>query len=110
MTYKIIPTEYFKQQVRELMKYYPNIRKDLKELSRMLKESPKSGKPLGKKVYKIRLRSSDIAKGKRSGYRVITYVLDEQKTIRILTIYIKPRKTNITDKEIITILQQEDLI
>ena len=110
MNYKIIPTEYFKQQARELMKYYPNIRKDLKELSRMLKENPKSGKPLGKKVYKVRLRSSDIAKGKRSGYRVITYVLDEQKIIRILTIYAKPRKANITDKEIINILQQEDLI
>jgi len=110
MNYKVIPTEYFKQQVRELMKYYPNIRKDLKELSRMLKENPKAGKPLGKKIYKIRLRSSDIAKGKRSGYRVITYVLDEQKIIRILTIYAKPRRTNITDKEIITILQQEDLV
>ena len=86
MNYKIIPTEYFKQQVRELIKVYPNIRKDLKELSRMLKQDPKAGKPLGKKVYKIRLKSSDIGKGKRSGYRVITYVIDKLKKVRILTI------------------------
>lgn len=110
MNYKIIPTEYFKQQVRELIKVYPNIRKDLKELSRMLKENPKAGKPLGKKVYKVRLKSSDIGKGKRSGYRVITYVIDELQKIRILTIYAKPRKANISDKEIMTILKREAIV
>lgn len=110
MSYKIIPTEYFKQQVLELSKNYPNIRKDLKELSRMLKKNPQSGKPLGKKIYKIRLKCSDISKGKRSGYRVITYVIDELQKIRLLTIYAKPRKANISDKEIITILKNEEII
>ena len=66
MNYKIIPTETFKQQVRTLQKAYPNIRQDLKELHRMLLENSKCGKALGRKVYKIRLKSSDIAKGKRS--------------------------------------------
>lgn len=110
MNYKIIPSEYFKQQVRELMKVYPNIRKDLKELSSMLKENPRAGKPLGKKVYKIRLKSSDIAKGKRSGYRVISYVIDEQQKIRLLTIYAKPRKATISDKEIMAMLKKEEII
>jgi mRNA-degrading endonuclease RelE of RelBE toxin-antitoxin system len=110
MNYKIIPTEYFKQQVLELKKVYPGIRKDLKELSAMLKENPKAGKPLGKKVYKIRLKSSDIGKGKRSGYRVISYVIDELQKIRLLTIYAKPRKANISDKEILAILKKEDII
>ena len=110
MSYKIIPTEYFKQQVLELKKFYPGIRKDLKELSVMLKENPKAGKPLGKKVYKIRLKSSDIGKGKRSGYRVISYVIDELQKIRLLTIYAKPRKANISDKEILAILKKEDII
>jgi mRNA-degrading endonuclease RelE of RelBE toxin-antitoxin system len=75
----------------------------------MLKEDPKCGKSLGKKIYKIRLKSSDIPKGKRSGYRVITYVIDESKKVRLLTIYAKPRKANISDKEIINIMQQEDI-
>lgn len=92
------------------MKVYPNIRKDLKELSTMLKQDPKAGKPLGKKVYKIRLKSTDIAKGKRSGYRVITYVIDEQQKVRLLTIYAKPRKANISDKEIMNILKSEAII
>ncbi len=110
MNYKIIPTEYFKQQVRELRKFYPGIRRDLKELSAMLKENPKAGKPLGKKVYKLRLKSSDMGKGKRSGYRVISYVIDELQKIRLLTIYAKPRKANISDKEILAILKKEDII
>ena len=58
MSYKIIPTEHFKQQVRILQKDYPNIRRDLKELHGMLQENPKCGKSLGKKVYKIRLTRS----------------------------------------------------
>jgi len=86
INYKIIPSEYFKQQVRELAKVYPGIRRDLKELSAKLKKNPKAGKPLGKKIYKIRLKSSDIGKGKRSGYRVISYVIDELQKIRLLTI------------------------
>jgi len=110
MNYKIIPSEYFKQQVRELGKVYPSIRRDLKELSSMLKENPKAGKPLGKKVYKIRLKSSDIGKGKRSGYRVISYVIDELQNIRLLTIYAKPRRANITDGEILAILRKENII
>jgi len=38
---------------------------------------------LGRGIYKIRLKSSDIPKGKRSGYRVITYVVDEEQKIRL---------------------------
>ena len=110
MSYKIIPTEYFMQQVRELKKVYPNIRRDLKELASMLKQDPKAGTPLGRRVYKVRLKNSDIKKGKRSGYRVITYVIDEFQKIRLLTIYAKPRKANITDNEIMTILENENIV
>ncbi len=110
MNYKIIPTEYFKQQARLLLKDYPCIRKDLKELNRMLKENPKCGKSLGKKIYKIRLKNSDILKGKRSGYRVITYVLDESKKVRLLTIYAKSQRATISDYELKIILQKEGLL
>ncbi|MEW6103523.1 MAG: hypothetical protein AB1630_06885 [bacterium] len=59
MSYKAIPTEYFKQQVRILHKSYPHIKTDLLELLRILKENPKTGIALGKGIYKIRLKSSD---------------------------------------------------
>jgi mRNA-degrading endonuclease RelE of RelBE toxin-antitoxin system len=110
MSYKIIPTEYFKQQVRLLQKDYPNIRNDLKELHKMLVENSKCGKSLGKRVYKIRLKNSDIQKGKRSGYRVISYVVDDDQKVRLLTIYAKSRKADISDDEILLILRKEGLI
>ena len=110
MSYKIIPTEYFKQQVRNFKKDYTHIRQDLKELHRMLKDNPKSGKPLGKKVYKIRLKSTDISKGKRGGFRVISYVVDKSKKIRLLTIYAKPKKSSISDDEIKLILHKERML
>ena len=110
MSYKIIPTEYFKQQVRHLQKSYPHIRNDLKELSGILKQNHKAGRALGRGIYKIRLKSSDIPKGKRSGYRVITYVVDKEQKIRLLTIYIKLKKATITDDEIMRIVQKEGLI
>ena len=72
--------------------------------------NPKSGKALGKGAYKIRLGSSDLAKGKRGGYRVNCYVTDENEKVRLLTIYINPRKATITDKEILSILRKEGLI
>lgn len=110
MNYKIIPTEYFMQQVLDLKKAYPSIRQDLKELNDILNQNPKSGTPLGNKAYKIRLKNTDLKKGKSGGYRVITYVIDENQQIRLLTIYAKPRKATITNKEIITILKKEGII
>jgi len=110
MNYKIIPTEHFMQEVLELKKVYPNIRNDLKELVSILNQNPKSGTPLGGKVYKIRLKNSDLKKGKSGGYRVITYIIDELQKVRLLTIYAKPRKATISDKEIRTILKNEDII
>lgn len=110
MNYKIIPTEHFKKQVRYLLKDYPRIRQDLRELQKQLQENPKSGQPLGNKIYKIRLKSVDIPKGKSSGYRVISYVIDENKKIRLLTIYAKPKKSTISDEEIKLILQKEGIL
>ncbi len=109
MSYRIIPTENFKDQVRTLIKKYPNIRSDLKNLNQKLIETPKFGASLGRKSYKIRLKCSDIQKGKRSGYRVITHISDNARTVWLLAIYIKSEKTNIQDREITMILQKEGL-
>ncbi len=79
-------------------------------MSKRLKHNPKSGKALGKGIYKIRLGSSDLTKRKRSGYRIISYVTDEIEKVRLLTIYIKPSKATITDNEILSILRKEGLI
>ncbi len=110
MSYKIIPTEEFKQQVRILIKDYPHIKNDLKTLHKMLTENPKTGSPLGRKSYKIRLKCSDISKGKRGGYRIITFINDGKMKVHLLTIYIKTRKSTVSDEEIKAILDREGLL
>ena len=110
MNFRIIPTNRFKKDVLELKKSYPNIWSDLKELTQLLKENERTGTSLGSNLYKIRLRCSDIQKGKRSGYRIISLVREEQKIVRLLTIYIKSRKEDIEKQEIIDILKEEGII
>ena len=51
-----------------------------------------------------------MKKGKRGGFRIITFVNDETKKVYLLTIYAKSKQTNITDQEIKEILKQEGLI
>ncbi|MDZ7759156.1 MAG: hypothetical protein U5L00_02735 [Desulfovermiculus sp.] len=109
MNYKIIPTETFKREVRRLAKLYPNIKNDLQALHQDLVQNPKTGTPLRHKTYKLRVKNTDIKKGKRSGYRVITFVQDEIYTVKLLMIYSKARTLDISDQEIQLILAKEGL-
>jgi mRNA-degrading endonuclease RelE of RelBE toxin-antitoxin system len=110
MNFQIIPTNRFKKDVLELKKSYPYIFSDLKELNKILKANERAGMSLGNNLYKIRLKCSDIVKGKRSGYRVISYVVAEKQIIRLLTIYIKSKKVDIKKDEIIQLLKHEGII
>ncbi|WP_045217336.1 hypothetical protein [Desulfonatronovibrio magnus] len=108
MSYKLIPTQTFKDEVYQLIKKYPSIKSDLKDLSVILKNNPKAGNALGSNAYKIRIKNSDSGKGKRSGYRIITYVSDPKMVVWLLTIYSKSRKTSITDQELSRIINKAD--
>jgi mRNA-degrading endonuclease RelE of RelBE toxin-antitoxin system len=110
MSFRIIPTRRFKKDVLELSKSYPHIWSDLKELNRILYENERAGISLGSDIYKIRLRCSDIQKGKRSGYRVISYVKNEDQVVRLLTIYAKAKIGDVRKEEILQILKEEGII
>lgn len=110
MNFRIIPTRRFKKDVLELSKSYPHIWSDLKELNRILNENERAGISLGSDIYKIRLRCSDIQKGKRSGYRVISYVKNEDQVVRLLTIYAKAKIGDVRKEEILQILKEEGII
>ncbi|HJY64877.1 MAG TPA: type II toxin-antitoxin system RelE/ParE family toxin, partial [Ignavibacteria bacterium] len=56
------------------------------------------------KAYKIRL--GDKQRGKRGGFRVIYFKLDENKKIFLLSIFAKSDKENITNSELILILKR----
>ncbi len=84
-------TSRFKRDLRELAKRYRLIRTDLQPLVEQLQDGEIIGDRIaGNKyqVFKVRLKNSNIQKGKSGGYRVIYYLKTEEKII-LATIYSK---------------------
>jgi len=106
MKFRIIPTQIFIRKVKRYKRKYVNILKDIDKLVDLLRENPKAGVHLKHSVYKIRLKSSDITKGKSGAFRVIYYVLISDGRIYLLTIYSKSEKENISWEEIDDIIKQ----
>ncbi|MFP4332235.1 MAG: hypothetical protein ACOCP1_01940 [Campylobacterales bacterium] len=109
MSLKIVPTPEFSKQTKKLSKEYKNLVNDLKKLQELLIQNPLSGTSLGNGCYKIRLANSSIPTGKSGGFRVITYCIDKNDTLRLLLIYSKTERSTITDKELYDVLKNNGL-
>lgn len=109
MNLKIIPTESFKKEAKHLRKKYPRITESLKELDKSI-EKGDFGDPLGKGVFKKRIKNIDIQKGKSAGFRVIGYKDIAMGKFYLLTIYSKSDKETIYDKEIIELLKESGVL
>jgi len=80
------------------------IRNDIEDLIVELEKNSKIGTPLGNDLYKIRVANSSIPTGKSGGFRVITYIVIDEKII-LNRIYSKSEKENISDAELIEIIR-----
>ena len=89
MNYRIEPTALFEREAKRLTKKYRSLKNELIELSAALQEEPRLGNDLGGGLYKLRLAIKSKGKGKSGGGRVVTYVIDEDKIVHLLTIYDK---------------------
>ncbi|MBT4123946.1 MAG: type II toxin-antitoxin system RelE/ParE family toxin [Candidatus Pacebacteria bacterium] len=106
---KIVPTPEFIKQVKKLAKTYKQVSNDLELLKKQLILNPKTGIELGGKCFKLRLANSSIPTGKSGGFRVVTYYIDDNDTIRLLLIYSKSEKENISNKELEDVLKNNGL-
>lgn len=100
----------FKVRLRTLAKRYRSIRTDLQPLINELQVGNFIGDQIhgvGYPVFKVRLKNSDIQKGKSSGYRVI-YQLKDNSCILMLIIYVKSDQTDITANKIRDIINKSD--
>jgi len=112
MRYEIIFTEPFKRKLKKLKKKYPHIKNDLSRVLSDMENGESLGYPIPElfnRVYKVRVGSSDMKRGKRGSYRIIHYLEDRNSMIYLLTIYGKPKRENIPVKSIIAILKELDL-
>jgi hypothetical protein len=101
-------TDSFDKSVNKLLKKYPSIPSDLRELKTQLLANPADGTSLGKSCYKVRMNIASKKKGKSGGARVITYLKIQDKQITLLDIYDKAEKDTITDKELTALLKKAD--
>ena len=100
MNYRIIPSDEFKKNVKTLKKNYRNIKHDIELLAEELLKNPFIGTSLGNNTYKVRIKNSDNNKGKSAGYRIITYIVDKDSKIFLVSIYSKSEQDNILDTEL----------
>ncbi len=105
MNYSILPTHKFEKEIKRLIKKFPSLKKEYANLILQLKENPTTGTPIGDNCYKIRIAIASKNKGKSGGAGVITYIVVNETTVFLLTIYDKSEQDSLSDKELKEIIK-----
>ncbi|MFM6396605.1 MAG: type II toxin-antitoxin system RelE/ParE family toxin [Planktothrix sp.] len=103
---EVSPT--FKRNIRTLTKKYRSIRNDIQPIIEQLERGELLGDQIpevGYAVFKLRVRNSDIQKGKSGGYRLIYYIKTATAII-LLTIYAKSEQVDIVADDIRSIIRE----
>ncbi|WP_048752856.1 type II toxin-antitoxin system RelE family toxin, partial [Crocosphaera watsonii] len=77
-------TSRFKKDLSKLAKRFRSIRQDLAPLIDQLQGGETPGDLISGvkyQIFKVRLKNSDIQKGKSAGYRILYYVKKETKIV-----------------------------
>ncbi|MDY6803138.1 MAG: type II toxin-antitoxin system RelE/ParE family toxin [Cyanobacteriota bacterium] len=102
-------TPEYRRNLKKLAKKYRNIRSDTQSSIEELQQGNFLGDRLAGfgsdlYLYKVRVKNSNIKKGKSAGYRLI-YLVESETSILLLTIYSKSERSDITVDEIEAILE-----
>jgi len=107
-TIEIAFTPEFKRNLRALAKKYPNIRSDVQPIIEQIQHGDFVGDQVqgtGYTIFKVRIRNSDVSRGKSGGYRVI-YYLKTAAAVILVTIYSKTEQSDISPAKIRKILAE----
>ena len=109
MSYDVVLTDSLRQSVRQLRKRYRHVKDDLMVAARTLVENPDLGALLtgGHGVRKLRVRSSDLSRGKSGGFRLLHSLSDSpRKTIYLLLLYAKTDQEDVSAAELRQLLRE----
>ncbi|NJL66750.1 MAG: type II toxin-antitoxin system RelE/ParE family toxin [Microcoleus sp. SM1_3_4] len=101
-------TPEFQRKLRTLAKKYRQVQADLRPIVEQLQFGALLGDRIpgiGSPVMKVRLKNSDIQKGKSGGYRLI-YWISSPESIVLLDIYSKSEQQDIEVAEIRQIIKE----
>ena|SRR3989338_906357 len=101
-TYKIIITEYFKKQLKRLLKKDRSLKENLKNA--LLTFHKEYETAIGMGVYKMRLKRE--GKGKSGGYRMYVFIMEIEGILTPICIYPKNEKENLSYAELIWHLEK----
>jgi mRNA-degrading endonuclease RelE of RelBE toxin-antitoxin system len=104
----VVFTDEFKRRLRTLSKKYRQIRSDVQPIIEQLQAGEFVGNQIagtGYTVFKVRVRNSDIQKGKSGGYRLI-YQLESSAIVVLLIIYSKSDTDDVAREEIKSIIEE----
>lgn len=100
----------FASEVRQLAKRYRRIRLDVQPIIDQLESGELPGDQIpgmNYRLFKVRVKNSDVQKGKSGGYRIIYYLKTEEQ-ILLVTIYSKSDKPDITVDEVREIITRSE--
>ncbi len=109
MSFAVKPTARFLRELKLLKKRYASILDDVEALGEELTEEPRTGTPLGRHCYKVRLAIRSKGKGKSGGARVITCVIAVHEAVYLLSIYDKSDMDSISGERLGLLLAQAGL-
>ena len=105
---KAIYTQYFKSRAKRLLNKFSTLKNELIDLESQLLKTPTLGTALGNGLYKIRLGTKSKGGGKSGGFRVITYLIEENENssdIYFITIYDKSEEATLDKKMLLKIIK-----
>jgi len=109
MNFRIKITSNFDKEAKPLLKKYRSFRNDIAKLIGELELNPKLGTPLGHNLFKVRIAIASKGRGKSGGARIITYVILENETVHLISIYDKAEYDTAGIATLLTILKDEGL-
>ena len=99
------------RRLKRLQKKFRTLKGELTKLGEELVESTqRPGSNMGNGLYKIRLGSASKGGGKRGGFRVITYYVEQTpdgEVVYLVTIYDKSEEANILKTDLLNTVKQE---
>ncbi|MEQ8674694.1 MAG: hypothetical protein RLP44_10230 [Aggregatilineales bacterium] len=116
MKSKFATTPRFDRSLRQLKKRYPKIGKDLTFVFEDLENNPEVGTVIPKdySIRKVRVRSSDMQRGKSGGFRLLYRLADRSEdedeieiTINLLFIYAKVDQKDVS-QAFLQVLDEDD--
>ena len=98
MSYHLVLLPHFTKQLKPLLKKYRGLDESVIEM--LEKFSPQHGTLIAPEIYKIRLGTQSLARGKSGAFRLCVYAFELERQIVPITIYFKGDKENLSPKDL----------